>query len=101
MGRLTFHPLVEIFPPMERTAFAAFVRDIQEYGVREPITTYRGQILDGRNRFLACQQLGIECPTREYEGNAEDMLSFVVSLNLQRRQLSESQLALVGKESVQ
>jgi N6-adenosine-specific RNA methylase IME4 len=92
--KLTFHPLVEIFPPMERTAFTAFVRDIQEHGIREPITTYRGQILDGRNRFFAAEQLGIECPTREYTG--DNPLAFVISMNLQRRQLSESQRAMAA-----
>jgi len=96
MPKLTFHPLVELFPRMEDSAFAAFVADIREHGVRQPITVHEGQILDGRNRVLACEQLGIECPTREYEGNVDEMLGFVVSANLHRRQLSESQLALVA-----
>jgi N6-adenosine-specific RNA methylase IME4/ParB-like chromosome segregation protein Spo0J len=98
MGRLTFHPLVEIFPQMEKCAFAAFVADVKENGVREPIVIHKGQILDGRNRWLACQRLGIECPRREYDGkeSAKALLAFVLSANLQRRHLSESQRAMVA-----
>ena len=64
------------------------------HGVREPVWLYEGQILDGRNRYRAAQAMGVECPTREYDG--EDPTGFVVSLNLHRRHLSESQRAMVA-----
>jgi len=92
----SFHPLVAIFPEMEEPAFADFVADIKAHGVREPITLYKNHILDGRNRWLACQQLNIPCPQRAYEGKESDLLAFVVSKNLHRRQMSESQRAIVA-----
>ena len=94
MARLTFHPLVEIFPRMEDSAFDALVADIKEHGVREAIWVYKGEVLDGRNRALACDQLGIKCPTREYKG--KNPLAFVISMNLKRRHLSESQRAMAA-----
>ena len=42
----------------------------------------------------AAQECGIECPMQEYEGDAP--AAFVVSLNLHRRHLSESQRAMVA-----
>ena len=91
-----FHPLVEIFPEMDAAAFAEFVADIKVNGVREPVTVHKNQIIDGRNRQLACDVLGITCPKRVYEGKESDLLAFVLSKNLHRRQMSASQLAMVA-----
>jgi ParB-like chromosome segregation protein Spo0J len=91
-----FHPLVEIFPEMEKHAFAEFVADIKVNGVREPVTVHKNQIVDGRTRWLACEVLGIPCPLRAYEGKESDLLAFVVSKNLHRRQMNESQRAIVA-----
>ena len=43
---------------------------------------------------MAARELGIEYPRVEYEGN--DPLGFVISLNLKRRHLSESQRGMVA-----
>jgi len=88
------HPIADIFPPMSAEEYAALVQDIRERGLLEPIWLYDGQVLDGRHRSRACQELGIEPETREYTG--DDPLGFVVSLNLKRRHLSESQRAMVA-----
>jgi ParB-like chromosome segregation protein Spo0J len=93
-----FHPLVEIFPEMDKNAFAEFVQDIKVNGVREPVTVYHNQIIDGRTRLLACEVLGISCPQRAYDGREEDLLAFVLSKNLQRRHLSTSQRAMIAAE---
>src|SRR5262245_11343514 len=49
------HPLAEIFPPLEGPAFDALVADIMGRGLQEPIWLYENKILDGRNRYRACQ----------------------------------------------
>jgi hypothetical protein len=72
------------------------VADIKVNGVREPVTVHKNQIIDGRNRQLACDVLGITCPQRVYEGKESDLLAFVLSKNLHRRQMSASQLAMVA-----
>lgn len=51
-------------------------------------------VLDGRNRYMAARDLGIEYPFCEYEGN--DPLGFVISKNLKRRHLNESQRAMIA-----
>jgi N6-adenosine-specific RNA methylase IME4/ParB-like chromosome segregation protein Spo0J len=91
---LEFHPLAEIFPLIEGAEFDDLVADIREHGVHEPVWVHQGQILDGRNRYRASVAAGADCPMREYLG--DDPAAFVVSLNLKRRHLSESQRAMVA-----
>src|SRR5579872_2541668 len=50
---LPFHPLAEIFPLMRAEEFAELLEDVRQHGVREKITLLDGEILDGRNRYLA------------------------------------------------
>lgn len=94
MSEIQYHPLANLFPLLDGQPFADLMADIQAHGVREPVWLYQGQILDGRNRWRASQAAGVECPVREYEGS--EPAAFVVSLNLHRRHLNESQRAMVA-----
>jgi len=94
MTLLRFHDLANIFPLIEGEEFDAFVADIKAHGLHEPIWLYQGKILDGRNRYRACMAVGIECRSVPYTGN--DPLGFVISRNLKRRHLNESQRAMVA-----
>jgi len=91
---LPFHPLADLFPLIEGAEFDELVADVRAYGVREPIWIYQGKVLDGRNRHRAAQGAGVPCPVRTYDG--DDPVGFVISLNLKRRHLSESQRAMVA-----
>lgn len=87
---MKFHALSELFPLMQGREFDELVADVKANGLREPIWIYEGQILDGRNRWRACESAQLaHRPTRTYQG--EDPVGFVVSLNLHRRHLSETQ----------
>jgi ParB-like chromosome segregation protein Spo0J len=88
------HKFAEIFPLLEGSEFETLKADIAKRGVQVPIVTYRGEILDGRNRYRACQALGIKCPIKEHTG--DDPLASVLSLNLHRRHLNESQRAMAA-----
>ena len=94
MTPLTFHPLAEVFPLLEGEEFDALVADIAASGLCEAVWLYEGQILDGRNRYRACQRLGRDCATRDYPGH--DPVGFIISPNLRRRHLDDSQRAMVG-----
>lgn len=89
-----FHPLANIFPLIDGQAYQDLLADVLKHGVREPVWLYDGQILDGRNRYRAAQAMGVRCDFREYMG--DDPAGFVISLNLHRRHLSESQRAMVA-----
>jgi len=90
------HPIADIFPRMPESELAALAEDIGDNGLLEAIWLYEGKILDGRHRYRACEISGVEPEFRQYEG--DDPLGFVVSLNLKRRHLSESQRAMVASE---
>jgi ParB-like chromosome segregation protein Spo0J len=94
---MKFHPVADLFPLMGPTEFEALKADIAANGLREPVWTWKGRILDGRNRWRACEALGIKPRVRKWDGDGSP-ISFVVSLNLSRRHLTASQKAAVAAE---
>jgi hypothetical protein len=95
---LPIHPIANEFPEFEREDYAALKADIAANGQLIPIELYHGQILDGRNRYKACTELGLEPHMRSYDG--PDPLGHAISLNVIRRQLStlaKAELALLIK----
>jgi hypothetical protein len=91
---LKFHSLADLFPLMDGKEFDAFVEDVKTRGQQEPITLYQGAIIEGRNRYRACLKLGVKAQTKEYTGN--DPIGFVLSANLHRRHLNESQRSMIA-----
>src|SRR5262245_27572642 len=86
-----FHPIADVFPMLDKESvgFKALVEDIRANRQYEPVILYEGKILDGRNRYNACQLLGRDVVTREYAGT--DPIGSVLSINLHRRHLNTSQ----------
>src|SRR3990170_5071720 len=89
-----FHELSDIFPLMSESELSDLADDIRANGLHESIVLHAGKILDGRNRYIACELAGVEPKFVEYAG--DDPLAFVVSLNLKRRHLNESQRAMIA-----
>jgi len=92
---MDIHELANIFPMIGEEELKELCADIERNGLAEPITLYEGKVIDGRNRATACQRLGIEPDTIEYIGG--DPVAFVLSKNLHRRHLTESQRAMVAE----
>lgn len=90
------HPVANVFPMMSDAEIDDLARDILENGQREPVWMYQGQVIDGRNRMAACERIGRPPTTREFLGADDELLPFVISLNLKRRHLTESQRMMVA-----
>lgn len=95
-GYVDFHDAALIFPKMDEEDFAALVADIKEHGLLEPIWTLDKKILDGINRYRACEKAGVTPTFREWKG--EDPIAFVISMNRTRRHLKPSQLGLIAEK---
>jgi hypothetical protein len=95
MGEHAIHPVAALFPEMTPEELHELAEDIRASGLAHPIVRDRnGTILDGLNRLRACELAGVEPRFEIFEG--EDPIAFIVSSNLKRRHLNESQRAMVG-----
>lgn len=88
------HPLSSVLPLMTDADLKELSEDISRNGLRAPITLYENKILDGRNRYRACQMANVEPRVRNF--TTGDPIAFIVSANVHRRHLTESQRALVA-----
>ena len=93
----TCHPAAEAFPLLTGAEFEELVDDIRQNGQRVPVTVHGGVLLDGRNRIRACETLGIDVKSDEWDGRGSPA-DFVISVNLRRRHLTPSQRACLAVE---
>ena len=94
-----WHPLSMAFRMMTAEEYAEFLSDIRANGLRDAVVLYQGKILDGRNRYKACQEAGIVPHFIEFVGDDEAAERFVESKNAHRRHLSvEERLDRVRKK---
>lgn len=91
-----FHEFSLMFPLLSGQELDDLVADIAANGQREPIVMLDDKILDGRNRYLACQKLHIKPRLRNLTCIDGDPLNFVWSANVARRHLSQSAIALAA-----
>jgi ParB-like chromosome segregation protein Spo0J len=99
MKKLPFevHPAANIFPMIKGAAFKELVDDIRDNGINEPIVFWNGKLLDGRNRSMACLEIGIDPLDHAIDINPEtDPVAFVLSANLHRRHLGETEREVIG-----
>ena len=104
------HPYADLFPMMAQSDGLTLRADLEQNGQRERIILLDGMVLDGRNRQAQLEALGLVDGTVPPEGSdlwltryrrflpAQDgnPLAFVLSLNLHRRHLDETQRAVVA-----
>ncbi len=93
-----FHDIANIFPLMTSDEFEELCDDIREHGQQLPIVLLDEKILDGRNRYLVCDKLGIEPEFVTYTGNTP--IEYAISANLKRRNLTVGQKSMIVEKSL-
>jgi len=98
--KIDINPVADIFPMMTEDELDGLKADIKANGLLEPVWLHPdGSIIDGRNRYKACTELGIDPKFRTWDGTGS-LVQFVISLNLHRRHLTAMQKAVVAAEAL-
>lgn len=98
MSDLKPHPVADLFPMLPADELQELADDIAERGLLQPIVLDEdGRILDGRNRYQACQVHGIAPEFVTYDGPDPD--GYALAVNLARRHLSKGQRAIIAAEA--
>lgn len=104
MKRLEHHPISKLFPMLSDAQIDDLSANITAQGVRNPVVLLDGKILDGRNRDEAGNRAKVSVPTVDFYAlpgitPVSSPTEWVLSQNLHRRHLNESQRAIVAMEA--
>lgn len=94
---MQYHEAANIFPMMTTEELRKLSVNIKERGQEETIVLLDGKVLDGRNRWEACELVKVKPRVIEATvEQAKDPIGFVLSKNLHRRHMTPSQLSMVA-----
>jgi hypothetical protein len=90
------HECNTFLPPMLPDQFRRLMEDIRKNGLKVPIVLCEGKILDGWQRYQSCRHLKIEPRFQPFIGKQPLLQCW--RLNIARRHLEKSQLAVLANE---
>lgn len=88
-------------PQMNERDYKYLLKSISDHGLFEPIVLDKEgkKIIDGRYRYMACRELGVEPKFRTWNGPG-DMEGYVLSRDLIRPNYTRSQMAIVARKYI-
>ena len=98
-SRLRLHPLADVVPEMRPDEWRAFLTDVQERGVLEPVHVGADgvTVLDGRHRLKAARELGLATvPVALVRLDGISDVEYIIRAALMRRHLSDDQRAILA-----
>lgn len=88
-----------LIPPLTDDEYQRLERSILTEGVREPIITWNGTIIDGHNRYNICEEHGIKFKTVEREFASRDAAKiWIIENQFGRRNLSKYDRSVLALE---
>lgn len=86
MKEMEFHPLTKKCPRLMNDEELSFLVAgmMGGFDPDQPIITFEGKILDGRNRYRAAKEAGVEPAFKDFEGTEEEAEAFVRRRNEDR-----------------
>ena len=84
---------INILPVMNSDELQSLADDIRDNGLSNPIILYEGKILDGWNRYLACNMVNVKPKYKQF-AKTKNPFIYVISENMYRRHMNPSQRAI-------
>jgi ParB-like chromosome segregation protein Spo0J len=98
---MKFRPEAEIWPILTDAEMRTLADDIDRHGQLEPIKLFDGEILDGRNRWIALTRFCSKSHEPKFiDVHPESPMAYVLSYNEHRRHLNDSQRAMAGAKAL-
>lgn len=86
-----------LIPPLTDDEYSRLERSIIAEGVRDPIITWQGTIVDGHNRYRICQEHGIAFKTAEIVFGSKDAAKiWIIENQFARRNLNSYQKSVLA-----
>lgn len=86
-----------LIPPLTDDEYSRLERSIIAEGVRDPIITWQGTIVDGHNRYRICQEHGIAFKTAEIVFGSKDAAKiWIIENQFGRRNLNSYQKSVLA-----
>ena len=100
MQQLTINPeLKSLIPPLTAEEFKQLETNVLAEGIREPIITWNGTIVDGHNRYELAQMYDLPYKTREMQFTTmENCKEWMILNQFGRRNLSNYQRSVLALE---
>lgn len=100
MQNLSINPeLKALIPPLTSEEFAQLEANVCQEGIREPIITWQGTIVDGHNRYELAQMYDLPFKVKEMEFTTmEDCKEWMIRNQFGRRNLSNYQRSVLALE---
>jgi hypothetical protein len=89
----------DLIPRLATKDYERLKKSIKEYGLEYPIVINQDHVvLDGHHRLHACHELGIPVgyTIKDFAGKPLEELKFVITMNINNRQLNELQRTQVA-----
>jgi len=88
---MEFHPLCLLLSYREEVVNElSELMTVHGWYPQEHITVYKGQILDGRHRYLAAQKADVKPQFMNFEGDTTEAVAFVFGVNAMSRHFSNA-----------
>ena len=88
-----------LIPPLSNEEYNQLEANILEEGIREPIITWNGFIIDGHNRYSIAQRFDVEYrTTSKHFANKESVKEWMILNQFGRRNLSNYQRSVLALE---
>ncbi|WP_434657340.1 hypothetical protein [Sulfurimonas sp. NW9] len=103
MKQYSNHKIADVYPMMSDKELQALISsmEVDGYDESQPIYLFEDKILDGRNRYKAAQEAGVEPAFKVFEGTYEEAEKKSILLNSNRRHMSTSQKAMIAAMEIQ